>query len=227
MNLLDLLGTQMGQQAVSSMAGRLGVDEQTAGRAVAIAMPLLIGALARNSANRRGAEDLHGALQRDHDGSLLDSLGAFLQQGDTSDGNGILEHVLGGRRNKVESTVSRSTGLSSDQAGQLFAMLAPLVMAQLGRARAERALDPGGLADLLNNERARIEASPAPTAGRPTAPAGSQASPSGLDQTATSPLGRLAQQLLDKDGDGDITDEAVQLGAGLLGGLLGGRRDPG
>ncbi len=69
------------------------------GNAVAAALPLLLGALGRNTAQPQGAEALFGALERDHGGGMDigNVLGAVL--GGTSsrqtDGAGILGHILG------------------------------------------------------------------------------------------------------------------------------------
>ena len=42
---------------------------------------MILAGLARNAAQPEGADPLHGAVQRDHDGSLLDDLGGFLGGG--------------------------------------------------------------------------------------------------------------------------------------------------
>ena len=65
-------------------------------KAMAAALPLLLGALSRNASQGDGASSLHQALANDHDGSILDDIGGFLGSGNTSSGNDILGHVLGG-----------------------------------------------------------------------------------------------------------------------------------
>ena len=50
--------------------------------------------MARNTSNQQGAESLHNALQKDHDGSILDNLGGFLNNAQSGPGAGILRHVL-------------------------------------------------------------------------------------------------------------------------------------
>ena len=161
---------------------------------------MLVGALANNTNQSGGAQALLGALDRDHDGSVLDDVAGFLgQSGAAGLGGGILGHVLGGRRQGAERAVGKVSGLDSGQAGQLLAMLAPLVMGALARQRRSQNLDAGGLAGMLAGERRRVE----------------QAQPQ---------AGSLLQQVIDRDGDGDITDDLAQMGAGLLGSFLKGRR---
>jgi hypothetical protein len=114
-------------------------------------------------------------------------------QSTMDDGEAILGHVLGDRQSGLVNSVSKATGLPPDQVAQIFAVLAPIVMGALGQMQREHSLDAQGVADLLNVERSTVEKTS-----------------SGL------------VQLLDMDGDGDVSEEIISLGSNLLGGLLGG-----
>ncbi|MDA8016652.1 MAG: DUF937 domain-containing protein [Thermoanaerobaculia bacterium] len=200
-SLLAMLSQQIDDQTVRQIGGQLGVDQQTAGTAISAALPVLMGALARNSQSSGGAGALAGALDRDHDGSILDDLGGFLgQSGQAMNmGQAILGHVLGGgQQNSAQQAIGRSTGMNGGQVGQLLALLAPIVMGFLGRQKRSQSLDGDGLSAILGSERRRIE----------------EAHPG---------RGDLVSQILDQDGDGNVGDDLVNLGSKLLGGLLRGR----
>jgi hypothetical protein len=198
-SLMDLLGDSLDQGTVSRIGSQLGVDQQTAQNAISAAIPMIVAGLARNASSPSGADALNGALARDHDGSLLDDLGGFLGGGGGGGiGGAILGHVFGGRQETMGSALGRTTGLDGASAARLLAMLAPIVMAALGRARAQNGLDSGGLTDLLGGERARMQ----------------QASPDGFG---------MLTSMLDSDGDGSIADDVTRLGGGLLGSLFGKR----
>jgi len=77
--------------------------------------------------------------------------------------------------------LGKASGLNAGSAGSLLAMLAPLVMGALGRIQRQSGLDSGGLANMLGNERSRLE----------------QSAP-GLSGFA---------RMLDLDGDGQIMDD--------------------
>jgi hypothetical protein len=186
--LLDLLGARLGGDAAQQIGARLGADSGTTGSAITAALPLLIGALAKNASNPEGARQLHDALAKDHDGSALDRL----PDGPDGNGDAILRHVLGDRRELAERGVAQASGLDLGKVGPLLAMLAPVVMGALGRQRQERGLGPADLTAMLGGERAAIGAA------------------------TPAMLGTLSQ-LLDRDGDGSITDDV----GGLLGGLFG------
>ena len=93
------------------------------------------------------------------------------------------------------NSVGRATDLDSEKIGQLFSMLAPVVLGALGQMQRKDNLDADGVSALLQKERKTVEKTS-----------------SGLSQ------------LLDMDGDGDVSDEIISLGANLLGGLLGGKK---
>lgn len=196
-SLIEMLTQQLGsQQNLGQLSRHLGTDQRATENAVGAALPVLLTALARNSADSSGAESLDRALSK-HDGSVFDNLGGFLQQPDVDDGNGILRHVLGDRRETVESGVSRASGLDMSMVAKLLPMLAPIVMGALGKQKRANALNSTGLSELLGSERQRMEQS--------------------------SPAAGMLGKLLDQDGDGSIADDVARLGTGLLGGLFGKR----
>ena len=83
--LTQELLSQLQGAPIQQLSGQLGVDPGQANQAVAAALPLLMGALGRNSAQPQGAEALFGALQRDHAGLDIGSvLGSVLGGGSAS-----------------------------------------------------------------------------------------------------------------------------------------------
>jgi hypothetical protein len=124
---------------------------------------------------------------------VLDNLDGFIGNAQAGSGAGILGHVLGEREPLAQQALSRASGLDAPRAGQLLMMLAPVVMGALGRAQRQKSLDASGLAGMLGHEQA------------------------GLKQTSPGLMG-LFTRLLDKDGDGSITDEFGSIAGKLFGG---------
>lgn len=194
--LTEELLAQLQGAPVQQLSRQLGTDPDQTGNAVAAALPLLLGALGRNSAQPQGAHALYGALQRDHGGGMdLGSvLGAVLGGGTSrqTDGAAILGHVLGRAQPRTAQGLGQATGLGSGQAMQLLAMLAPIVMSFLANRSARQGLDAGGLGELLGQERTQVR---------------QRAGGGALDA------------LLDQDGDGDVdAGDLLNLGMGLFGG---------
>lgn len=195
-SVTDMLTQSLQGAALNRLGAQIGSDPQTTSAAVSAAVPMLVGALARNSTSQSGAQDLAAALSRDHDGSVLDNVGGFLAGGGSgTTGAGILRHMFGGRQAAVEQAVAQSSGLDGAASGQLLAMLAPLVMAAIGRSARQQSgggLDPSILAGMLGGEQAS------------------------LSQRAPDLMGTLGQ-LLDSNQDGSIVDDLGRLASGFFG----------
>jgi hypothetical protein len=156
MSLVEGLLKQLAASGLGQVSKSLGTDESTASRAVGAALPVILGALAKNAATDDGAAALSRALTKDHDGSALNDIVGTVLGYQTGPGAGILKHVLGERRGAVEQGLAKSAGLDPAKAGALLTMLAPLVMGALGKAQRAEGLDAGGLAAMLGQERQRL-----------------------------------------------------------------------
>jgi hypothetical protein len=158
-----------------------------------MALPLLVSALAKNSSQPKGAQALHSALTRDHDGSILNDLSGFLKNPAEADGAGILGHVLGGQQPVVAQGLSKSTGMTTEQVVQLLQIAAPLIMGLLGKQTQKAELDPQGLASLLGSQQQQAQASNPDLMG-------------------------TLNTLLDANKDGSALDDILGMAGKLLGG---------
>lgn len=211
MSPLELIARRLDQQAVGQLSQRVGASPQQTQTAAAGIAEALLGAMARQAqSDPRRVQQIERALERDNHSALLDNIGALLgggaaPQGVSSramNGMGILRHVLGNRTGRVADQVGNASGLNAAQVGQLMVMLAPIVMGALGKSR-QQAPQQQGLAGILGQVLGGGGASQAqrqPTVNR-----------SFLDA------------VLDRDGDGNSTDDLARMGGQLLGGLLGRR----
>jgi hypothetical protein len=194
-----MLIDQLGGDSAAQISRRVGVREDEAKQALPDVLGVLTGALARNSSRSDGAQALAAALDKDHDGSILDNLTDFIDNYQQGPGEGILRHVLGSRRPEVEQKLSRNSGMDVAAIGKLLTLIAPLVMGALGRSKRQEGLNVDALSGLLGTERRQAERA-APTSAN------------------------LLNQLLDADGDGQITDDVGKIGMGLLNKLFRRRR---
>lgn len=147
---MNLLNGDLGNQLTAGISKQTGVSEAETQTVVSAALPALLGALQNNANNGQGAQGILSALASKHDGSILDNLSGFLGSDDTSEGNGILKHVLGDKRGVLEQGIAGKTGVSSSAVSKILAMLAPIVMGYLGKqTRSSNVSDGNGLNDLL------------------------------------------------------------------------------
>jgi hypothetical protein len=157
--LTQTIMQQLSGKVLSGIAKKVGVDEQTASTALAIGMPLLVAALAKNASKPEGAQALHKALANDHDGSILNDVAGYLKDPQAANGAGILGHVLGNQQSVVAQGLAQNTGLQSDQVGQLLQIAAPLVMGALGSQQQQQGLDTKGLSSFLGSQQQQAQQS--------------------------------------------------------------------
>ncbi len=202
MDIIDLIKQQMTPDVINGLTEKIGAENpQQTESAVDAALAALVSSMKRQAADPERGNAFVNALDRDHDGSILDNVmdfigGNFTGNSRAANGMGILNHLLGERQSGVFDMLSRISGLSNSQSGSLMAMLAPLVMGALGRQRRQAGLGIGDLFNLLN----------------------------GAVQTNTQRAAHhsLIEKFLDADGDGSILDDlAGNLGKGLFNKFFG------
>jgi hypothetical protein len=191
MNLQGILNETINQDTISNMSQTLGADEGSVSTAIQAALPMLVGALARNSSSQEGALSLDNALANDHDGSVLGNLGDLIGMLGGGQGGGILGHIFGNKQPAVEEGISQHSGLDMATVGKLLMMLAPIVMGALGKAKREQGLDASGVAGMLENERQQHESNASPMVG-------------------------MLSQLLDQDHDGSAVDDIFRMVGGMM-----------
>ena len=215
--LTDDLYTQLEGAPMRQMSQKLGIGPAQMAGALSAALPMLLGALGRNTQQPQGAQSLFGALSKDHRGLDLGSvLGGLLGSGQTpqaaagmaggNQGDKILGHVFGDRQPRAEQSLGQATGLGSDKSRALLGLLAPVVMAYLAKRMFERREagaagtgetaepSPQVLGEVLGEEQQRVRQQ------------------GGLG-------GGLLGQVFDQDGDGKVgLGDLLKAGSGLLGG---------
>ncbi|NNC35565.1 MAG: DUF937 domain-containing protein [Croceitalea sp.] len=209
--LLDLLNSPMGKQLISGVAGQTKQPENKTAEVLSMAMPLLMGAMKRNTATPGGAQGLMNALSSKHDGSILGNLSGLLgggvNQSVMDDGAGILGHVLGSKQPQVENALSAKAGMDAGSVSQIMKIAAPILLGYLGQqTRQQNISSPDALSGLLGGLM-------------------------GGTKTANKQQS-LIESFLDSDGDGSVIDDLAGMvlsgngkkkgGIGsLLGGLFG------
>lgn len=193
MNIDGLLGQVLSGDNLSAISQSIGADEGTTSSAIQAALPLIVGGLARNASSEGGASALAGALDRNHDGSVMDDIAGFVMGGGAqqSNGAGILGHIFGDRQDAVHEGVSQASGLDMGTVARLLPILAPIVMGYLGRQKQEQGMDAASLADALGGANQQM-------------------------QQSQSPLMGMLSAVLDSNHDGSMVDDAIRLASGFL-----------
>jgi hypothetical protein len=94
-SLLEMLSQQLSPEVVRGMSRQIGADEGQTEKALSALLPMMVGGLAKNAtSDQQGAMKLSRALERDHDGSMVDHITGML--GGQSAKNHPLAGMLGG-----------------------------------------------------------------------------------------------------------------------------------
>ena len=196
MNLEVLLGLLQGQD-LGNLASQVGGNEGEVKNGVMAALPAMLAALGKNAGTEKGAEELNNALEKKHDGSILDNLSGYLSNPDLKDGAGILNHLFGNQTSNVANAVSQSSGLDTNGSMKMLQMLAPILMGMLGQQKKQNNLDAKGLGNLTSMLASNF---------------GSEAGASGIMEAVTN--------LLDANKDGNVMDDIM----GMVGKFFGGNK---
>ncbi len=209
--ILDLLNSDLGKTIISGVSGSTGTDQNKTSSVLTMALPVLMKAMQRNASTPQGAEGLMSALSNKHDGSILDNLGGLFGGGVDeevkTDGDKILGHVLGQKRQGVEQVIGQKSGLDAGSVGNILKVAAPILMGVLGKqTRQNNVSSSNGIGDLLGGM---------------------------LGGNSAKQEQSFLESILDADGDGSVVDDVAGMllsGSkkkgglgGLLGGLFGGK----
>jgi hypothetical protein len=197
MDLMSLLQSQLTPEIIGQLSQQTGAAPAQTATAAEGVFSTLLGGLAKNAAGG-GAEGILGALDRDHDGSILNDVMGLISGnagGAAANGAGILGHILGGQQQGAAQVISQASGVQQSGVADMMIKLAPMVMGVLAQQKQQQGFDASGLASMLG----------------------------GAVQTQNSnPLMQLATQFLDKDRDGSMVDDLMgMVGSRLLGGMFG------
>ncbi|WP_349268412.1 hypothetical protein MPNTM1_03201 [Mycolicibacterium parafortuitum] len=198
---LDELYAQIPTQQI---AQRLGADENEVSSAVKTLLPVLVGGLQHNAADPGAAAGIAAAADNHAASGLLDG-GVDVDQVDETDGSKAITKIFGGNdTGQVASALSGGGAGNSELINKLLPILAPIVLAYIGRKLSGGQSAPsgqsgGGLGDILGGILG-----------------GGNSGGQGAGGGGDNPLGSILGSVLGGDKGGPLGD--------ILGGLLGGRK---
>lgn len=195
MDFMNLFKQQLNGDVLKQMNQQSGLNDETkTTEAAQNIFSTLLNAVSKNASTEQGAKDLDKALEKDHDGSILNNImglfGGDSNNTNATNGSGILKHVLGGKEENVVQGLSQVNNMNPEATQSMMKSIAPMVMAMLGQAKVQQGVNANNISQFLNQQKE--------------------------NQPQNTQLSGI-MSMLDKDGDGDIMDD-IQ---GMLGGFFG------
>ena len=219
MNLIELITGNAGNQVASQAENKFGISKNQIIALLAVAAPLVISYLRKKSQeDPNEAEALNNALDKDHDGSILDNPAQVESR--LQEGGSILDHIFGGQKAQVENQLSQNTGISMDKIGPILAMLAPLIMGYIGKEKQSSGVNSGGgLGDLLGGILGGAQNQAQAEPSNPLNDILGSVLGGGSQQSSGNPLNDILGSVL---GGGQQQQQQQGGLGGLLGSILGG-----
>ena len=197
---MNELSRHLNDDVIIQISNQIGAQDPNQVKKAAFGIgELLLHAISKNANNQERGGGLFGAIEKDHDGGILGDLMGVLSgkkkinNPSTTNGEGIINHLLGKQQLEAAQVVSQSSGLHIFKSGVLMQLVAPIVMGVVGQKQKSKGLDLGGLAQILLGGGQQQQQS-------------RQASPSGS----------VFEKLLDRDGDGSMMDDLFSIGMNIL-----------
>lgn len=219
MSLFDLLTGNTGNQVAEKAENKFGISKNQILALLAVATPLVISYLRNKSQDNKEAEALNNALDKDHDGSILNDTSQL--EARQNEGGSILSHVFGSEKGNVENQLSQNTGISIDKIGPILAMLAPVIMGYIGKEKQQNNVGAGGLGDLLGGILGGAQTQAQQQQSNPLNDILGSVLGGGQSQSSGNPLNDILGSVLGGSGQ-----QKQQQGGGLgdiIGGLFGGK----
>ncbi len=196
-NLINQVHQHLNDNVIIQLSKQIGAqDPNMVKKAAGGVTELLVEAMSRSAQQQNTGGGLMGALKKDHDGGILGNLMGVLSgqaqvnNQSTTNGTGIVNHLLGNRQLEAAQMIGQLSGLDIFKSGVLMQLIAPVVMGVAGQAQKSNGLDLGGLAKVLLGG----------------AQGGQQRG------GASGVFGKL----LDMDGDGNMMDDLLNIGMKIL-----------
>ncbi len=183
---------------INQLSNMTGLERDKVQSAVGQILPALMKGLSDNTKDPKEAEELANALDRDHNGSILNNVSSAFMNGDKpedtgqdTNGLGILQHIFHGKQADVANQIGNNLNLDQGQIMALMAKLAPVVMGFLGKTKKDNNMNGTDLGSLLT--------------------------------TVTSMMGQSSGG----QGGNDMMGSLMQMGGQLLGGQKGNKKSGG
>ena len=172
-SLLDMVRDVMTPDVVHGIGNAIGEGPGATRVGLRHAVPSVLAGVLMRASTPAGADHLHALItDGGYGGGTLDSVSRMLAGGGATEslvanGGRLLSGLFGAHAESATGSVANVSGMNATATATLLRLVAPMVMAVIGKHIARRGLDGKGLFELLMGERASIlAAAPAPLVKR-------------------------------------------------------------
>ena len=162
MNLVSIIMQLLTPDLLGKLASGIGGDKSLVQKAAGAAIPSILAGLAGVAGQSGGGSLITGAISKLDPGmmgSLASVLGGSGQGALATTGSNILGGLLGNSAlGTLAGALGKFSGLGGTASTGLLGALVPIVLGSLGQQQKSMGLDAGGVAKLLGDQKANIQA---------------------------------------------------------------------
>lgn len=150
MDVMEVFTELMSNASKTKKLGsKVGANTDQIMQLAKLGIPALLAALNKNANSKEEAASLYKALEQHQDDPVEDT-DTFLENVDTEDGEKMISHIFSNKKEAVEKTLSKQTGLNMTQVASLLQRFGPLLLALLAKKKKESNINLEGLSGLTS-----------------------------------------------------------------------------
>lgn len=164
-NVIDLVKSYLPHDFISQTAAVYGESEEGMRKMADAGIPAILGGLLAKAETADGANTVHKLATEAAGGGILDQLGTLLTSGSGNSNNPVVTNIVtvlsrffGERWGAMASMIASYAGVKQSSSSGLLSLLAPIVLAAIGRKVKEENLSASGLAGWLLGQKGTIAA---------------------------------------------------------------------
>lgn len=156
MDILQTIQSSLSPAQINTVASRIGESPEATGKAMAGALPAVLGGVVHEGATTQGAASLIDTMKRL---PLVGGLGDMLSNRDDSlsrTGSSMLGEMFGNQVSGIADRIAGFAGIKSSSAQGLLAMVAPMVLGGVAKAAPAGGFTPQALIGELQSQKPSI-----------------------------------------------------------------------
>lgn len=153
---MDIIGDLMKQvgtgENLAALSSAVGGDEKGVQSALSLALPMLMGSMAKTASKPEGADLVTSMIGQMGGSAPTDDLATYLATPAAPGGTDIVSSLLGSQMGTIQNAISQKTGLPPAIVSTLLAIVTPMIFGAVSKQFTGTKIDSTGLNTLLGDQ---------------------------------------------------------------------------
>lgn len=154
--LKDLAQDFIMKQVSKQISKATGIDENIINKVTDEWIGSMVLGLAKNAWTQEWASSLFNAVQKDHDGSILDHVSDLLWDSKQAEWSKIVQHIFWKKQEAIAWQIWKDTGLDMASVMKILSTVAPVVLGMLWKQTKDNWFGINDVIWLLSNEKEEV-----------------------------------------------------------------------